>query len=285
MTATDYQFEYVEGQGRPTYPALLETFAQRGAQMAHSAGAQLDLPYGPHERQRLDLFPSPAAQPQGVLLYLHAGYWQSRDKSLFRWLAGFLNARGLHVVFANYPLCPEVSLRELVDAVAPAVAATHGLRPEWAALPLVLAGHSAGGHLACELGLRYGARTERLGRVEGVWAMSGIYELPALCSTTLNHKLQLDEAQALAMSPVTRALPLDLPATWVVGAEETPEFLRQNRQMHQAWLAQGNWSRCVEVAGADHFSLLPDWEALAHGMQPSWDDWWQQVQLRHARQA
>lgn len=283
MSVVDYQFEYVQGQGRPHYPCLLQDFERQSDVTAAQAWAQLDLPYGTHARQRLDVFPCTQAQPQGVLLYLHAGYWQSRDKSLFRWLARSLNARGLHSVLANYPLCPEVSLSDLVDRVAPAVAAAHGLLPEWSNLPLVLAGHSAGGHLACEMGLRHAARAVRLGRVDGIWAMSGIYELLPLCSTTLNERLQLDEAQALAMSPVTRALPLELPAVWAVGADETPEFLRQNRQMHEAWRAQGNWSRCVEVAGADHFSLLQDWEKLAHGLQFLWDGWWQQVQQRHAR--
>ena len=65
---------------------------------------------------------TPAAA-QGVMLYLHAGYWQSRDKSLFRFLAPAFQARGFHVALANYPLCPDVTLDELVKAVAPSVAA------------------------------------------------------------------------------------------------------------------------------------------------------------------
>ncbi|MBU4611775.1 alpha/beta hydrolase [Achromobacter sp. GG226] len=279
--STTPQFEYVEGQGRPHYPALIQTFMQDSDAVAQRADAMLDVPYGPHSRQRLDAFPS--TQPaRGVLLYLHAGYWQSRDKSVFRWLASGLNARGLHAVFANYPLCPDVSLAALVDAVAPALAAAHGVMPEWLRLPLVVAGHSAGGHLACEMALRAGNLLQGRGRVDGIWAISGIYDLAPLCETTLNERLQLTPEAAQAMSPLTRAKALDLPAVWMVGADETSEFLRQNRDMHTAWQAQGNPSQCVEVAGADHFTLLQDWDALTPPMNAQWETLWAQVTERHA---
>ena len=282
MSKPDYQFEYVQGQGRPYYPQLLQDFGQWSEAAAVQGMAQLDVAYGAHPRQRLDVFPCAVEQAQGVLLYLHAGYWQSRDKSLFHWLAPHFNRRGLHVVLANYPLCPEVSLAQLINMLEPAVNAAHSAKPGWQNRPLVLAGHSAGGHLTCELGMQHAAYPQALGRVDGLWAMSGIYDLPPLCGTTLNERLQLSVEQAQSLSPMQRALPLDLPAVWVVGAEETAEFLRQNRQMHEAWAAQGNWSACAEVAGADHFSLLQNWAALDHGLQAHWDAWWPQVVQRHA---
>ena len=134
----DAQFEYVEGQGRPGFPALLNDYQQMSDEVSRSPGAELDVPYGPHERQRFDHFPA-TAPAVGVLLYLHAGYWQSRDKSQFRLLAPSFQQRGIHFVAVNYPLCPQVSLSELVTAVRPCVAAVRRHLAEQGVVNLPLA--------------------------------------------------------------------------------------------------------------------------------------------------
>jgi len=252
--------------------------------VAASPGARLDQPYGAHARQRLDVFPAGSAA-RGVMLYLHAGYWQSRDKALFRWLAPAFQARGLHVVLANYPLCPDVTLPQLVDALQPAAAAAHAAQPDWTQLPLVVAGHSAGAHLASEFGLSQGGLpVGQAGRVGGVWAISGIYDLAPLRHTTLNDRLRLDAETARAMSPIHRVQDVGVPAVWLAGGDETPEFLRQSRAMHRAWQAPGNWSACVEAGGKDHFTVLQSWAALDDGLDAVFDAWLAVVEAEHFRQ-
>lgn len=277
----DHQFQYVEGQGRPGFAALLAQFQHDSDQVARQPGAELDLAYGPHPRQVLDWFPAKGAA-QGVMLYLHAGYWQSRDKSLFRFLAPAFQARGFHVALVNYPLCPEVSLDALMAAVAPSVAAlTNHLRQRGdGPLPLVVAGHSAGAHLASVLGLAQGTlASDDPARVDGVWAISGIYDLVPLVHTSLNEKLRLDAEAARRLSPLLMTAAAPVPAVWLVGGAETPAFLAQNAQMHQRW--QGAFSECVEVPGADHFTVLQDWAALRGPLSDTFDRWWAQVQKRH----
>ena len=151
----------------------------------------------------------------------------------------------------GYPLCPEVTLADIVDAAGRALSAVAAR----VGGPLVLSGHSAGAHLAVELALSEwpAALQERLA---GVAALSGIYDLEPLLATPLNDKLRLDMAAARRHSPIHRlhgGLP---PALFAVGATETPAFLAQNAAMHAAWLAAGNQAASLEVAGADHFSLL-----------------------------
>lgn len=272
----DWQFEYVEGQARPGFPALLAEYQQRSDQVATQPGNVLDQPYGPHARQRFDFFPAsgPAA---GVLLYFHAGYWQSRDKAQFRFLAPFFQARGLHFVAVNYPLCPEVSLAALMHAVLPSVPAvrshlaSHGL----GGLPLVVAGHSAGGHLAAEIALA--THAEGVG-VQGVLGISGVYDPEPLVATTLNQKLLLTEDTAAQASVVRRVRPGLPPGLWVVGGAETPAFLAQNAAMHAAWQGAGNASASVEVPEADHFTVLGALAPDHTGMGLAFDTWWQQVQ-------
>lgn len=284
-TPPNHQFEYVEGQGRSTFPDLLAGFQTASDIAAASAAVRLDLPYGPHPRQRLDVFPA-VSDPRGAMLYLHAGYWQSRDKSLFRWLAPAFQARGLHVVLANYPLCPDVTLPQLVQALLPAAAAAHTAQPGCTQLPLVVAGHSAGAHLASEFGLSHGRlHAGQPGRVSGVWAISGIYDLAPLRYTTLNDCLRLDAKTAREMSPIHRAHDVGVPAVWLAGGDETPEFPRQSRAMHRAWKAPGNWSACAEAAGKDHFTVLQSWAALDHGLDLVFDAWWVAVEAKHRGQS
>ncbi|MFN5902964.1 MAG: hypothetical protein ACK439_08375, partial [Novosphingobium sp.] len=109
ITATANQFEYIDGQLRPSQAALFERYAAESELAVRAIQPALDLPYGPHPRQTRDLFRT--GQPRrGVVAYFHAGYWQSRDKSGFRVLAPPLVADGFDVAVINYPLSPELSV-------------------------------------------------------------------------------------------------------------------------------------------------------------------------------
>ena len=41
---------------------------------------QLDVHYGSHASEKLDIFGSAAARPAPVLVYIHGGYWRALDK-------------------------------------------------------------------------------------------------------------------------------------------------------------------------------------------------------------
>jgi arylformamidase len=259
----DAQFQYVEGQARPTFATLLAGYEALGAAAIRSLPCSLDLPYGAAERQVFDFFPA-SGQALGTLLYFHAGYWQSRDKATFRFIAPALVRRGWNVALVNYPLCPAVSLAALLDscrASVPAIRA-HARTLGQDDLPLVAAGHSAGGHIAVELALhRWPQSGPDAPAVDGVIALSGIYDLAPLLATTLNLKLGLDPDSATGHSPLHRVTSGAPPALFAAGGAETPAFIEQSTRMRQAWLAAGNRSELEIVAGADHFSLLEPFTA------------------------
>jgi len=263
------EYQYVTGQRRETFPALFTAFEAANARALAARAWQADIPYGAHARETFDLFPA-MGPARGTVVYLHAGYWQSRDKSQFRFLAPALCEAGFNVALAGYPLCPDVTLAALTAGVRqalPAVAAA--LPPDQRGLPLIVAGHSAGGHLAVELALSQGPDTPRETRIAGIVPVSGIYDLAPLVQTTLNERLRLDAEQARACSPRFRLRAGLPPAIFVVGREETPEFLRQNDGMAQAWRASGNAAQSIAVAGQDHFSLL-DVLARRDGLLVEW---------------
>ncbi len=249
------EFQYVTGQMRESFGDLLASYAERNAQAVALANWQLDVPYGPHARQVMDV--RPADTPAlGTVVYFHAGYWQSRDKSQFRFLAPCINAMGWDMALVNYPLCPEVSVADIVASAAQAlqqVAIDQSDRGRKG--PIVLCGHSAGAHLALELALKNLAGSPAL-PLAGVIAISGVYDLEPLLGTTLNTRLKLDADSARACSPMHRVLPGAAPALFVWGDTETPAFHAQSRDMARLWEIQGNKVQCEAVASADHFSVL-----------------------------
>jgi arylformamidase len=200
-----------------------------------------DLAYGPRPRQRYDLVP--AMEPaRAVVVYLHAGYWQGRDKADFAFLAPTFTALGCDVALANYPLAPGTAvagITEAARALVPALRAATAAR-DGAALPVVLVGHSAGAHLAVELALTDWGPAVPAGAIAAVVALSGVFDLAPLVATSLNQRLDLDAASARAASPLWRVGRRATPALFAVGGGETPAFHDQTERMAAAWRAAGH---------------------------------------------
>ena len=131
----------------------------------------------------------------------------------------------------SYDLCPRVRISDITRQVAQAVSAAAREIPG----PLRLAGHSAGGHLVSRMaapGLLPGDVAERLARIMPISPLS---DLRPLMRTRMNDDFRLDEAGAIAESPIftTDRLPAQV-AVWV-GAAERPAFLDQARWLGEAW--------------------------------------------------
>lgn len=256
------QHGYVSGQMRPHFEALFAEHAARNAQALQQPGWLLDQPYGTHPRQTLDLLRGPGPR-QGTLVYLHAGYWQSRDKSQFRFLAPAWQALGWDVALVNYPLCPEVTVTDIVASAALALEqvltrqAQHAQASGQPPGALVLCGHSAGGQLVTELALQQAQQAQAFAQpIAGVVAVSGVFDLRPLVHTSLNERLGLDAASAQAASPLLRVRAGAAPGLWLWGEAETPAFHAQSLAMAERWCAQGNATQAHAVPGADHFTVL-----------------------------
>ncbi|CAB3741049.1 hypothetical protein LMG24238_06710 [Paraburkholderia sediminicola] len=256
MDDSTAEFQYVTGQARPGFAALFAQFEDENLRALWGRTWRLDLPYGAHTRQTFDLCLA-RDEPIGTVIYFHAGYWQSRDKAQFRFLAPALNDAGYNVAMVNYPLCPDVTLPQLTTCVRDVVAAVSEALPRAQHdVPLIVSGHSAGGHLSIELALSQDTDTPKGKRIAGIVAISGIYDLAPLVQTSLNDKLRLDDSLAQMCSPASRVKQHMPPAVFLVGGTETPEFLRQSREMSGAWSDSGNVSCYWPVDAEDHFSVL-----------------------------
>lgn len=225
----DMDREYRNGAFIPGSDALPALWAAQAAAFRNSLGAraQLALPYGPAPRNRFDLF-LPEATPLGLMVFVHGGYWLETDRDLWSHLAEGAVARGWACAMPSYTLAPQARIAQITTEVDAAIVAAAAL----VAGPLVVTGHSAGGHLAARMGCtdRSNALTTRITRVVPI---SPLAELEPLRQTEMNSDLQLDDAEIAAESPAR--LPLSTQAHVWVGGIERPAFLWQARTLAENW--------------------------------------------------
>jgi len=245
----------------PDAQQIIEGWQHASALARAKALCLLDLPYGDAPSERLDLFP-PQRNGAPVLVYIHGGYWRALDKSDQSFIApAFLDA-GAMVVIPNYALCPAVTIEQITLQLVQALAWTWRHAAEHGADPsrIVVAGHSAGGHLAAMM-LR--CEWQRVAPdlpadlVKSALSISGLFELEPLRHTTfLAPDLRLTEDSARRLSPALMPAPAGTLAA-LVGGDESEEFLRQNELIREAWGA-GTVPVCEPVPGTHHMNVIHD---------------------------
>ncbi|MDX1512765.1 MAG: alpha/beta hydrolase [Gammaproteobacteria bacterium] len=242
--------------------AIVEDNIRRSEAFRAKAKCVLDLAYGKSERERLDIFFCEANNAP-VHLFIHGGYWRSRDKSMFSFLAEPLVDAGALVVVVEYDLCPRVSMEEIVRQVRAAVswlyrhATEHGGDPE----RLHVSGHSAGGHLAAMLGAtRWPEIADGLppDLLKSVTPISGLFTLEPLIRHSVNDDLKLDPDAARRTSPALTSPTVTGPVTVCVGGEESDEFRWQSQDFASRWKEHGADVTYVEVPDKNHFTILRD---------------------------
>lgn len=260
MTAIDHEAEYNNRARIPEYRDIIARWAKASAAERAIAPAELDQPYGSGERQRYDLFHAgdrgtPLRAP--LIVHIHGGYWQLGDRRDNAFVARAFTAAGIAVAIPSYSLCPQVSVRQIIDELRHCLAA---LWLRTARHPLVV-GHSAGGHLAAALLATDWRRVAGAppDLVRAAVAISGVFELSPLIPTTMNAALRLDPATAAAASPL-HGPPPPRGARFVsaVGDAETGEFHRQSRALIDAWSRAGVVTERLVIAGANHFTIVDE---------------------------
>jgi arylformamidase len=234
--------DYTNGDfiaGGADYPPRWEASA---AAFRAACGARLreGLAYGPGDRHRLDLF-LPEGTPRGTLVFVHGGYWKAFDRSLWSHLAAGPLARGFRVMMPSYTLAPMARIADMTAEIARVCALAAG-----EAGPVIVTGHSAGGHLAARMGCAdIGAAVAR------VVPISPLSELGPLIACSMNTDLRIDDAEAAGESPARLALREGVSAHVWVGGDERPAFLWQARVLAEEWSCP--WS--VDP-GRHHFDVI-----------------------------
>ncbi|MGD9814760.1 MAG: alpha/beta hydrolase [Hyphomonadaceae bacterium] len=237
----DLEKEYNNRARVPEHPAIMAGWARDAAAYREARPPRV-VRYGDGERHAFDLFDAGAGP---AVMFIHGGYWQALDKSSFSHMARGLNALGVSVAVPSYDLCPNVRIGDIVEQMRAACAALHRATQA----PVIVSGHSAGGHLAACL-----LATEA--HVPAAYAISGLFDLAPLIPTSINTALRLDAREAEALSPLAWPAPEGKALDAVVGSEESSEYLRQSAAIVNTWGEAGVETRYEEIAGANHFTVI-----------------------------
>ena len=214
--------------------------------------ARLDLAYGATARERFDLF-LPEGMAQGLVVFVHGGYWRLFGKSDWSHLAEGPLDRGWAVAMPGYTLCPQIRVSGITRQVGAAISAA----ARELGGPIRLAGHSAGGHLVTRMLCEDAPLPDSVAaRIVSVTSISGVHDLRPLIHTSMNADLMLDRTEATTESPALLEPRAGVPLPCWVGAAERPEFRRQNALLANIWTGFGVATRVVEEPDRHHFNII-----------------------------
>jgi arylformamidase len=241
--------------------AILARWAEASALVRSRMTCVLDQPYGQAPGETLDVFPA-RAPCAPVLVFIHGGWWRALDKADHSFVAPSFVQSGAMVVVPNYALCPAVGVEQIALQITLALAWVwrNAARYGGDARRIVVAGHSAGGHLAAMLlSCRWKSVADALPPrlVSAALSLSGVFDLEPMRQTPfLQADLQLTPAAVRRLSPAFFPRPRG-PLAALVGADESEEFLRQNQLIRDQW-GPSTVPVCETLAGRNHFTVLHD---------------------------
>ncbi|HZF53391.1 MAG TPA: alpha/beta hydrolase [Polyangiaceae bacterium] len=236
---------------------LLESAPFPGVDLAR------DLPYGPHERHRLDVFrpTDRAGEPRPVLLFAPGGGFIGGDKSIpgipfYDNIGAWAARNGLVGVNINYRLAPQHQWPSGAEDVSAAVdwikehIADHGGDPG----RIFVSGTSAGAvHVASYLTGPYGAAQ----KVTGAILLSCLFDMPTCERSPLFLAyFGSDEAKYPEQSTLKGMVETPVPALVALAELDTSDFERQTLAYVNAYFqARGEWPNLIRVMGHNHFTL------------------------------
>jgi len=245
----------------PEHPEFFARWARDSAAVRERLPARLDLAYGDAPAETLDLFPAAGGGTAPLLAFIHGGYWQALDKSDYSYLAPVFVETGVAFASLNYGLAPDTKIGTMIGQIRRALAWLHDHAAEHGidARRIVVAGHSAGGHLAAmAASTDWPAVDAGLPRdlLAGACSISGVYDLEPIRLSYHNKILGIAADEAAPWSPL-HCLPRSAPPLLLaVGSQETNEFLRQHAEYAAVWQGCGLPLSEVDMTGLHHFTAV-----------------------------
>lgn len=208
---------------------------------------KLDIAYGAGERQRFDLF-LPEGEPKGLFFFIHGGFWRMSGRKDWSHLAAGALAHGWAVAIPSYPLAPKARISEITRSIAQALEAA-STRVDG---PILISGHSAGGHLTMRMVCPDVDLPEAVrARIAGILPISPLADLNPLIMLPMNGDLRIDAAEAESESPIFYPEP-DCAVEIEVGSAERPAFVDQSIRMADAWMK----AELIVAEGCHHFDVI-----------------------------
>ena len=244
----------------PDYADYLNRWRLLSEQTSQRLTVIKDIPYGKLSREKLDIYPS-LQRHSRTLLFIHGGYWQMLDKSMFHFIADGFHAHGVTTVLLTYPLAPEVTMDQMVLSCRKAITWLYSNLSAFNgdAHQMYVAGHSAGGHLAAMLMATDWPHFHRGlpgNLLKGICAISGLFNLVPIQLSYINNVLKMDMETAERNSPVRLEPSNACPLIIAVGEAETAAFNDQSNELYMCWKSKRITTQLLQLPAQNHFSIV-----------------------------
>lgn len=132
------------------YAQLARTYFAARRFFARYEHLEKNIAFHPQMAPRLDVYWPPSGAGHPVLFFVHGGSWKDYDKELFAPVAIKLLPENMVVVIPDYTLYPDAGYEQMAGEIAAALSWTLERIDQYGGDPerVVVAGHSAGAHLA-----------------------------------------------------------------------------------------------------------------------------------------
>ena len=235
-----YSQQYNARASIPDHPEIFSRWQRDSALVRRTHAGLLDVPYGSTIGERLDFYPAHKSSAP-LLVFIHGGWWRSLDKSDFTFIVPGYRDAGFNVALTNYTLAPTASIEDITREQLRALAWLYrnAGRYDYDPERIVVAGHSAGGHLApMMMAAQWDEWSDDLpvDLVKAGVLMSGLFDLEAVSHVDfVADDLQLTAERVNKLSPAW--MPQSHPAPFItsVGDLESEEFKRQNQLISESW--------------------------------------------------
>ena len=220
---------------------------------------QRGIAYAAAPRAQLDLVRPAGPGPFPCLAFLHGGFWQEGDKGGSGFAAKVFADAGWASALIGYTLAPEARLSDIVAEAGRAMAYLLDNASDLRLLPgrIIVAGHSAGAHLAAAL--ICGKAGERAAQsIAGAVLISGVYDLEPIAASYVNDAVRMDADEMRALSILGDRPGRGVPVILLIGADEPAAFQEQTDALFQAWGESGLKVAVLRVEGRDHFDILDE---------------------------
>ena len=242
------------------FDGLIEKWSKWSEDFRANADSSLDCQYGDGEKDKLDIFR--CGKPNAPLfIFIHGGYWQRGDKSIYSFVAHSFVSSGIDVVLIGYQLCPGASMTNIVEKIREAIAWIWNNADDYSISKhrINVSGHSAGGHITgMVLATDWSKISNDLPKdiVKTGIPISGLYQLDPIRKTTIADALELDDAESLALSPHFFEPKTDAPILVTLGGGETPEFHWQTDNFVNKWKGFKASLDYFAEPDVDHFGVV-----------------------------
>ncbi|HEX9788287.1 MAG TPA: alpha/beta hydrolase [Candidatus Binatia bacterium] len=216
--------------------------------------------YGPSEDEQLDIYRTHRPNAP-VNIYIHGGAWRNGQAKEFAFPAEMFMNAGANFVVLDFVQVQNAggSLLPMVQQVRSAVAWVYKKAASFGGDPdrLYITGHSSGAHLSgCVLVTDWEKNFGLPANIiKGGLLISGMYDLKPVRLSKRSAYVKFTDEIEQALSSRRHIDKLHAPIIVAYGAQETPEFQRQNRDFAAAVKAAGKAVELIVGEGFNHFEM------------------------------